>query len=290
MLLRTWSICRTPISSRHDDHIPVGGERPAAFGLSPPLRPARRPCWSDRLDAIFVVSPALDPRGLLSAGAGDRQGGVRGEPLRAEPPMSLTRITEVVPNTGNDLSGCRFNRRFAPMLAKRMPRFGPAIPLGQPRYLVTAGPRARTAGTAPRVRGRASPSRASFPDTLSGGRTPARRRFTLIGVPTPTKFSSRCGSPRSQRRDQLRTGVNVASQGAAGRHRRRRTARLEQLSQGHVLGRARAQTTFPWAGAAGQGQRAYWPVRRRLPAALSFDPARRWPPRTRATVAWRDSL
>ena len=81
---RTWPSCRTPSCPRHDDPVPVGGERPAAVRLHHRLDQRVGRARGRVAGRDLRRDPARHPRGPGLPGAGDRQGGVRGEAARAD--------------------------------------------------------------------------------------------------------------------------------------------------------------------------------------------------------------
>ena len=82
---RTWPSCRTPSSPRRDHPVAVGGQRPAAVRLHHRLDQRRGRAGGRVAGRDLHRDPAPHPRGPGLPGAGDRQGGLRGEAARADP-------------------------------------------------------------------------------------------------------------------------------------------------------------------------------------------------------------
>ena len=182
---------------RHDDQVPVGGERPAAVRLHHRVDQRAGRARGRVAGRDLRRDPARDPRGPGLPGAGDRQGGVRGEAARADRrgagadhrgghqdrqrPADGGLQPAVRPDAGQDEGRVRLGqlRLGDPLPGQRGPaRRGQLVPQ-------------RRRGDPVHRRGRSLPGHAR-----AGGPTACPRRSTRSAAArTPTTSRSRCGSP-----------------------------------------------------------------------------------------------
>ena len=124
---------------RHDDQVPVGGERPAAVRLHHRVDQRVGRAGGRVAGRDLRGDPARHPRGPGLPGAGDRQGGLRGEAARADRR-----------GAGPDHRGDRQDRQrpadgglqpaLRPDAGQDEGRVRPGQPRSVTRYLVNAGP------------------------------------------------------------------------------------------------------------------------------------------------------
>ena len=114
-----------------DDHVAVGGERPARFGFETVSTSADAVLDDERIDAVFVVTRHSSHADLACRALETRQGRLRREAAGAHAETRSSGSSRWSSRTGNDRLMVGFNRRFAPLLTDLRSRFG-RPPAGPP--------------------------------------------------------------------------------------------------------------------------------------------------------------
>ena len=180
---------------RQHDQVFVGGERPAAVRLHHRLDQRVGRAGGRIAGRDLRGDPARHPRRPGLPGAGDRQGGVRGEAARAERRGARPDHRDDCQDRQRPADG-RLQPPLCPDAGQDEGRVRPGQLVG-PGTWSTRARWPRTAGTATRARGPGSPARAVTSWTRSAGGPAAypRRSTPSAAARTPTTSRSRCGSP-----------------------------------------------------------------------------------------------